>query len=147
MKNLNNYIIEAWSGVKKQSIKAEIEAWCEEMGIKNYTINSKGEIDVNGNIDLADKDFKELWRVGINGQPLGGLLVDNDLVLVVTDTGDVQYMNPADGTTRHETPLIQAPLSGNVAVSGLYLDERWWRTKPYRKFVLAAPCSRPGGRG
>ncbi len=68
-----------------------------------------------------DKDFKELWRVGINGQPLGGLLVDNDLVLVVTDTGDVQYMNPADGTTRHESPLIQAPLSGHVAVSGLYL--------------------------
>ncbi|MFN8491849.1 MAG: PQQ-binding-like beta-propeller repeat protein [Caldilineaceae bacterium] len=68
-----------------------------------------------------DKDFKELWRVGINGQPLGGLLVDNDLVLVVTDTGDVQYLNPADGNSHHEAPLLQAPLSGNVAISGLYL--------------------------
>ncbi len=41
MKNLNNYIIEAWSGVKKQSFKADIEAWCEEMGIKNYTIKKR----------------------------------------------------------------------------------------------------------
>ena len=52
MKNLNKYITEAWSGVKKQSIKADIEAWCEEMGIKNYTINSKGEIDVDGDVNL-----------------------------------------------------------------------------------------------
>ena len=60
MIKLNTYIIEAWSGVKKQSIKADIEAWCDEMGIEKYTINSKGEIDVNGGVDLAYKDFKEL---------------------------------------------------------------------------------------
>ena len=60
MKNLNIYIHEAWSGVKKQSLKAEIEAWCEEMGIENYTINSQGEIDVDGNVWLINKDFKEL---------------------------------------------------------------------------------------
>ena len=30
------------------------------MGIKNYTINSKGEIDVEGSVDLAKRDFKEL---------------------------------------------------------------------------------------
>ena len=50
----------SWSGVKRQSIKAEIEAWCDEMGIENYTINSQGEIDVNGNVLLDGKDFKEL---------------------------------------------------------------------------------------
>ena len=60
MKNLNTYITEAWSGVKKQTNNAEIEAWCEEMGIKKYTINSKGEIDVNGNVLLYKKNFKEL---------------------------------------------------------------------------------------
>ena len=60
MIKLNKYINEAWGGVKKQSLKAEIEAWCEEMGIENYTINSKSEIDVNGNVYLQDKDFKEL---------------------------------------------------------------------------------------
>ena len=60
MIKLNNYINEAWSGVKKHTNNAEIEAWCEEMGIKNYTINSKGEIDVDGNVDLRLNKFKEL---------------------------------------------------------------------------------------
>ena len=52
----------SWNGVKKQiSIDIEaIEAWCDEMGIKNYTINSKGEIDVNGDVILMNKQFKEL---------------------------------------------------------------------------------------
>ena len=60
MKHINVYINEAWAGVKKQSIKADIEAWCEEMGIQNYTINSQGEIDVDGYVDLRYNDFKEL---------------------------------------------------------------------------------------
>ena len=50
----------SWSGVKKQSIKADIEAWCDEMDIRNYTINSQGEIDVRGNVMLQYKSFKEL---------------------------------------------------------------------------------------
>ena len=60
MIELNKYITEAWSGVKKHTNNAEIEAWCEEMGIKDYTINDKGEIDVNGSVWLINKDFKEL---------------------------------------------------------------------------------------
>ena len=52
----------SWNGVKKQtSIDIEaIEAWCEEMGIKNYTINSKGEIDVDDDVDLEWKNIIEL---------------------------------------------------------------------------------------
>ena len=53
----------SWNGVKKQSIKAEIEFWCEEVGIKKYTINSQGEIDVDGNVSLSgirDFNFKKL---------------------------------------------------------------------------------------
>ena len=50
----------SWNGVKKQSYEQEIKSWCEEMGIKNYTINSRGEIDVNGIVNLSKKDFKEL---------------------------------------------------------------------------------------
>ena len=50
----------SWNGVKKQSIKVEIENWCDEMNIRNYTINSLGEIDVNGNVELVEKKFKEL---------------------------------------------------------------------------------------
>ena len=64
MKTLNTYINEAWSGVKKQSYEQEVKSWCEEMGIqkytKKYTINSQGEIDVDGNVNLIYKDFKEL---------------------------------------------------------------------------------------
>ena len=71
MKNLNNYIEEAWSGVKQQSLKSEIEAWCEVMNIKNYTINDKGEIDVDGDawLDMDNKGFKELpYKFGkVNG--------------------------------------------------------------------------------
>lgn len=56
----------SWNGVKRQSIKVEIEAWCEEMGIRNYTINSQGEIDVDGNVNLDYKDFKELpYKFGV----------------------------------------------------------------------------------
>ncbi len=50
----------SWSGVKKQSIKADIEAWCDEMDIRNYTINSQGEIDVRGNVMLQNGLFREL---------------------------------------------------------------------------------------
>ena len=59
----------SWGRVKQQSIKADIEAWCEEMEIENYTINSQGEIDVNGDVWLVNKDFKELpYKFGkVNG--------------------------------------------------------------------------------
>ena len=50
----------SWNGVKKQSIKAEIEVWCEEMGIRNYTINSQGEIDVDNCVSFTGKTFKEI---------------------------------------------------------------------------------------
>ena len=50
----------SWNGVKKQSLKSEIEAWCDEMGIENYIINSKGEIDVDGCVNLDGRDIKEL---------------------------------------------------------------------------------------
>ena len=49
-----------WNGVKKQSNIENIKAWCDEMEIQNYTINSKGEIDVDGEVWLNNKDFEEL---------------------------------------------------------------------------------------
>ena len=49
-----------WNGIKKHTNNAEIVAWCEEMSIKNYTINSQGEIDVNGSVNLNNTDIKEL---------------------------------------------------------------------------------------
>ena len=50
----------SWNGVKKQSNIENIKAWCEEMGIQNYTINSQGEIDVDNSVFLDNGNFKEL---------------------------------------------------------------------------------------
>ena len=36
-----------------------IRAWLEEHGIKNYTINTRGEIDVDGDIKITYKNIKE----------------------------------------------------------------------------------------
>lgn len=36
-----------------------VKAWLEEYGIKNYTINQQGEIDINGDIKLTYKNIKE----------------------------------------------------------------------------------------
>ena len=60
MIKLNTYINEAWGGMKQHSLKSTIETWCDEMGIQNYTINDKGEIDVDGDVNLNNKNFKEL---------------------------------------------------------------------------------------
>ena len=66
MKSLNIYINEAWGRMKQHALKSDIEAWCEGMGIEYYTINSKGEIDVNGNVYLQHRNFNELpYRFGI----------------------------------------------------------------------------------
>ena len=50
----------SWGGVKKQSYEQEIKSWCKEMDIKVYTINSQGEIDVDGDVSFFNKDFEEL---------------------------------------------------------------------------------------
>ena len=56
----------SWNGVKRQSHEQEIKSWCEEMGIEKYTINSQGEIDVDGDVDLSRRYFKELpYKFGV----------------------------------------------------------------------------------
>ena len=59
----------SWKGIKNQTNIENIKAWCEEMGIKDYTINSKGEIDVNRDVNLRNKNLKELpYKFGrVNG--------------------------------------------------------------------------------
>ena len=36
-----------------------VRAWLEEHGIKNYTINKQGEIDINGDIEITYENIKE----------------------------------------------------------------------------------------
>ena len=50
----------SWNKVKQITNNQLIIDWCEEMGIKDYTINSKGEIDVDGDVDISYIDFEEL---------------------------------------------------------------------------------------
>ena len=50
----------SWSGVKKQINKAEIEAWCEEMGIKNYTGKTVAAISISGPTDRMTENKKTL---------------------------------------------------------------------------------------
>ena len=59
----------SWSGVKKQTNIENIKTWCDEMDIRNYTINDKEEIDVDGDVNLSYKHFKELpYKFGkVNG--------------------------------------------------------------------------------
>ena len=59
----------SWKGIKQTINIEDTQAWCNDMDIKDYTINSKGEIDVNGYVWLNDKDFKELpYKFGkVNG--------------------------------------------------------------------------------
>jgi hypothetical protein len=50
----------------KQFITESIELWsridkkCKKYGIENYTINSDGSIDVNGHVDISDKNLKKI---------------------------------------------------------------------------------------
>ena len=59
----------SWNGVKKQSYEQEIKSWCDDMGIQYYTINDKGEIDVDACVEFEFKknnDFKELpYKFGV----------------------------------------------------------------------------------
>ncbi len=68
-----------------------------------------------------NSEHKELWRTAVNGQTPGGPIVDGDQVLMISEHGDIQYVNPTDGSIRTDSPLIQSPLSGAPAISGLYI--------------------------
>ena len=59
----------SWDGVKQITNNQPIINWCDEMGIQNYIINPKGEIDVDGNVDLTNKTFEEIpYKFGkVNG--------------------------------------------------------------------------------
>ena len=68
-----------------------------------------------------NKEHKELWRAALNGQAPGGPIVDGEQILMISQNGDIQYVNLTDGSVHNDAPLIKAPLSGAPAVSGLYI--------------------------
>ena len=56
MKSLYESILSSTNAGKTSIIKA----WLDEHNIKNYTINSKGEIDVDGDVNLSGRGLTEL---------------------------------------------------------------------------------------
>ncbi len=68
-----------------------------------------------------NKEHRELWRVGVNGVVPGGPLVDSEVVLIVTATGDIQYLDAITGGLTNAPALVATTLSGGAAVSGNYL--------------------------
>ena len=55
MKSLYESILSK-AGVGKMH---QIQTWLDEYGIKNYTINDRGAVDVDGDVDLSYKDIEE----------------------------------------------------------------------------------------
>ena len=96
----------SWSGVKKQSYEQEIKSWCEEMRIENYTINSKGEIDVCGYVSLREKDFKELpYKFGKITGPEGIFAMSdcNNLISLKNCPDEVSRYFDVDGCSQLES--------------------------------------------
>lgn len=50
----------SWKGVKKHIDKENIKIWCDKMRLRDYTINNKGEINVDTNVFLEYNTFSEL---------------------------------------------------------------------------------------
>jgi hypothetical protein len=48
------------AGNNSKGDQDEIKDWLDEMGVENYTINSNGTVDVEGDVDLRDKTLKSI---------------------------------------------------------------------------------------
>ena len=46
--------------IKEYNNYNDIESICQKYGIENYTINNDGSIDVDGHVNLSNKDLKNL---------------------------------------------------------------------------------------
>ncbi len=58
MKSLYESILSS-TNVGRESLIRAIREWLDEYGVKNYTINGKLEIDVDGDVYLGEKGLKE----------------------------------------------------------------------------------------
>lgn len=62
----------------------------------------------------------EVWSVSVNGQVLGGPLVDSNSVLVVTQFGSVQIFDVQTGSSIYGS-IIPSPAGGAPALSGPWI--------------------------
>ena len=61
-----------------RSGKSAITSWLDEYGIKNYALNAKGEIDVDGDVDLSSKGLTEFPSFIQFGTVKGNFFCDNN---------------------------------------------------------------------
>ena len=104
----------SWNGVKQQANKAEIEAWCEKMGIENYTINSQGEIDVDGCVNLDNIDIKELpYKFG---RVIGFFSVSNCNLISLKNCPNILYdfFDCSDNYYLDSLKYIPKEVGGNI---------------------------------
>lgn len=77
---------------------------------------------------ISRKDRNQIWRTGVSGEPVGGIVVSTDTVLAATNSGVIQLLRAADGANLGMEaigvnvvappavagPYIVVPTSGNT---------------------------------
>ena len=76
MKSLYESILSSTNAGKASIIKA----WLDEHNIKNYTINDKGEIDVDGNVNLINCGLREFPSYIQFGTVKGNFFCNNNYI-------------------------------------------------------------------
>jgi outer membrane protein assembly factor BamB len=69
---------------------------------------------------ISRQNNTQVWRVGVAGQVVGGPFVDADHVLVVTQSGNIQFLDAQTGSQLNGS-IIPAPVGGAAAVSGPWI--------------------------
>lgn len=71
-------------------------------------------------VALSRLDGAELWRNNVAGAVLGGPLVGQDMVITVTQGGEVQYFNATTGSPIHSA-IVASTVSNAPAISGAWI--------------------------
>lgn len=69
---------------------------------------------------ISRRDRNQLWRTAVSGEPVGGVIVSENIVLVVTNSGVIQQLRTADGGVIG-TEAIGANVLAPAAVAGPYI--------------------------
>ena len=69
---------------------------------------------------ISRQNHTQVWRIDVAGQVVGSPLVDADNVLVVTQSGNIQFIDSQTGAQLNGS-IIPAPAGGAAAVSGPWI--------------------------
>ena len=99
--------------------KLEIEAWLNNMGIKKYTINSDGTVDVDGDVDIS---HKKLTKIPVQFRCVDGSFYcrNNNLTSLKGAPREV-----GGNFWCHDNNLKSEPDHSFIKIDGLF----WWKLK------------------